>query len=85
MKKTKFMCGALLLFAVCAFASHKTSSTAPKTSDIELSTVEAIASCEVSPDASANIGYCVREVDTKKAVCIERGNPESPRCSGNIE
>ena len=49
-----------------------------------LTEVEALAACEVSSNASENVGYCSPILRGNGDACVQLGAPESVRCSGNL-
>lgn len=46
--------------------------------------VEALANCEVSSNASENVGYCAPLLNKSGDSCNQTGDQASVRCSGNI-
>ena len=51
---------------------------------VDLGSIEAIAACEVSSDASLNRGYCQKEYNSNKDVCVTNGSGGETRCNGNL-
>lgn len=51
--------------------------------NFSLSTLESIASCEVSPNHSENKGYCSYVYGGSGGSCVTTGSGSEPRCSGN--
>lgn len=51
---------------------------------VSLADVESITACEVSSNASANVGYCSPKLNTTGDACTTSGDPSSVRCSGNL-
>jgi hypothetical protein len=54
------------------------------TDDLILNSVESIAACEVSSNASGNSGYCSTLYGGGGDSCVSSGSGSEPRCSGNM-
>lgn len=60
------------------------SNNASVLNSVDLGSIEAIAACEVSSDASLNRGYCMRLVNSREDVCVTNGSGGETRCNGNL-
>ena len=76
----------ILLVAVVAVAAItyvKASSERNEFSLMSLTSVESIAGCEVSSNASENRGYCMKNYNSGGDSCVSSGSGGEVRCSGN--
>lgn len=83
--KAKKITFVLIAFAVTAIAGvniHQNKEI--KAVNITISSIEAIAACEVSSDSSKNTGNCVKEMGTNKDTCVSATVIWAVDCSGNI-
>lgn len=83
MKKTII----LFVFGVACISTCMTvikNNNASVLNSVDLASIEAIAACEVSSDASLNRGYCQKSIDSNKDVCVTNGSGGETRCNGNL-
>lgn len=75
----------IILMVIC-FVSYNMSSMEDNVfvSGLSLSSIDALAACEVSSEPSDNGGYCVKEYNGSNDVCVSQSSHETVRCSGNI-
>ena len=52
--------------------------------NIDISSVEAIAGCEVESNSNLNQGYCIKGYNSTEDQCMEKGPGDAVRCSGTI-
>lgn len=84
MKKIQFILGTIALFAISAIAAYSATDTVTAQNDTDLTTIEAMARCEISPEPSDNVGYCTFKLGTTEGSCVSDADPGCVRCSGNI-